>query len=128
MTASVNSGINRGDLKACPPNLFANVAQKILCSSDACGRSLLFIDTLHWLVFDFSFSLLHALPQTNAKEKKTTDRNGCFNSYEMGSLLQDSIGKELTIPSFQMQTNDILSSVSDSYIFPLNFLQSKTGP
>jgi hypothetical protein len=87
----------------------------------------LFIDTLRWLAFDFSFSFLHALPWANAKEKKTTDQSGCFNSYEMAGLLQDSIGKQLTIPSFQTQTTSSFPPFQIPIFFLWSFVQSKQG-
>lgn len=64
------------------------------------GRSL--ENQQWWNMFFFNdsklmiFSSIHHawFPWAYAKEKKTRDSSGCFNSSEMASPLQDSTGKE----------------------------------
>jgi len=74
------------------------------------GRSL--ENQQWWNMFFFNdsklmiFSSIHHawFPWAYAKEKKTRDSSGCFNSSEMASPLQDSTGKEWIIPPFQTLT------------------------
>ena len=59
------------------------------------------------------------------KGKKTTDWSGCFYSCEIACKLQCSKGKGFIYSSILNAFFCFLSSVIDSYEFPLFFLQSK---
>ncbi|KAJ1255451.1 hypothetical protein BS78_K218100 [Paspalum vaginatum] len=63
-----------------------------------------------------------------AKETKTRDSSGFFFSCEISIQLQESKGKELSFPLLQTSTSSSFPPFSDSFDFPLEFLQSKHSP
>ena len=75
------------------------------------------------LVFFLLFS--HALPRASAKENKIMDPIGFFLSCEVACWLQYSRGKGLSESFVPNARISFLSSVSNSFNFPVRFLQSK---